>query len=140
MGQLLELYQKYFVVFKRFICLFNTSAKRKRKVCILSNMNSIYKSGNALIIKVSSEIYSKEAVSSTCYKYLKDYFINQLNNEQEKCIEVTLESKNSAEISDIVGKQFMNNLIDQQVRENVNKEFSHIRDLIVEQAFKPVNN
>lgn len=54
-------------------------------------MNSIYKSGNALIIKVSSEIYSKEAVSSTCYKYLKDYFINQLNNEQEKCIEVTLE-------------------------------------------------
>ena len=52
----------------------------------------------------------------------------------------TLESKNSAEISDIVGKQFMNNLIDQQVRENVNKEFSHIRDLIVEQAFKPVNN
>ena len=85
-------------------------------------MNSIYKSGNALIIKVSSEIYSKEAVSSTCYKYLKDYFINQLNNEQEKCIEVTLESKNSAEISDIVGKQFMNNLIDQQVRENVNKE------------------
>ena len=103
-------------------------------------MNSIYKSGNALIIKVSSEIYSKEAVSSTCYKYLKDYFINQLNNEQEKCIELTLESKNSAEISDIVGKQFMNNLIDQQVRENVNKEFSHIRDLIVEQAFKPVNN
>ena len=42
-------------------------------------------------------------------------------------------------VSDKTGREFCNELIDQQVRYNTNLQFGHIRDLIVKEAFKPVN-
>ena len=37
-------------------------------------------------------------------------------------------------------KQFCNELIDQQIRYNTNAQFGHIRDMIVQEAFKPVTS
>ena len=54
-------------------------------------------------------------------------------------VKVTLESKNGNLVSDQIAKQFCNDLIDQQVRYNTSLQFGHIRDLIVEEAFRPVN-
>lgn len=92
---------------------------------------------NAFQIKANLGIYNKEAVVATCYKYSGKYFVHQeLNNDS---ILVTLQSKDEQIVSEETAKQFCNELIDQQIRYNTNLQFGHIRDLIVEEAFKPVN-
>ena len=53
---------------------------------------------------------------------------------------VIFESKDDNVITIDIPKQFCNELIDQQLRYNVNAQFGHIRDMIVEEAFKPVNS
>lgn len=88
-------------------------------------------------IKANLGIYNKEAVVATCYKYSGKYFVHQ--ELEEKTIIVTLQSKDEQLVSEETAKQFCNELIDQQIRYNTNLQFGHIRDLIVEEAFKPVN-
>ena len=52
-------------------------------------------------------------------------------------VSVTFESKED-KLDESIVKQFCNDLIDQQLREITTEKFGHIRDLIVEEAFKPV--
>lgn len=59
-------------------------------------------------------------------------------DQQNKCIIVTLQSKDNQQVTETVCKEFCNDLIDQQLRVTTNDRFGHIRDMIVEEAFKPV--
>ena len=52
---------------------------------------------------------------------------------------VIFESKEDNALTANIPKQFCNELIDQQLRHNVNEQFGHIRDMIVEEAFRPVS-
>ena len=89
---------------------------------------------------VDMKLYTKEVLTATCYKYTGSFYVHQESSaEVNTSVEVTLESKDGNHVSDIIAKQFCNDLIDQQVRYNTNLQFGHIRDLIVEEAFKPVN-
>ena len=72
------------------------------------------------------------------YKYTDKFYIHQQTKEGD-LMDVIFESKASQLVTEDVVKQFCNDLIDQQVRYNTEKQFGHIRDLIVEEAFKPVN-
>ena len=90
-------------------------------------------------VNVDASLYAKEAVTSAIYKYTKKFYIHQ-QTKDNNLIEVTFESKDSQIVTEEVVKQFCNDLIDQQVRYNTEKQFGHIRDLIVEEAFKPVSN
>lgn len=90
-------------------------------------------------VSVDLNIYSVDAVTATSYKYTDKFFVHQ-QTVDEKTMNVILEAKDSnAPVSAQTVKQFCNDLIDQQVRVLVNIDFGHIRDLIVEEAFKPVN-
>ena len=89
-------------------------------------------------VNVDMSLYAKEAVTSAIYKYTNKFYIHQQTKENN-LIEVIFESKDSQTITEEVVKQFCNDLIDQQVRYNTEKQFGHIRNLIVEEAFKPVN-
>lgn len=92
-----------------------------------------------LLVAVDLRIYSVEAVTETSYKYTGKFYVHQ-QTADENTLNVILEAKNdSVLVTPEVAKQFCNDLIDQQVRVLVNKDFGHIRDLIVEEAFKPVN-
>ena len=88
-------------------------------------------------VDVDSTLYAKEALVATCYKYTDRFYIYQQSNADS--IVVIFESKDGNAVSENTVKQFCNDLIDQQVRYNTNQQFGHIRDLIVEEAFKPVN-
>ena len=91
-------------------------------------------------VLVDLKLYTKEALTATCYKYTDSYYVHQQSSaEEEYMVKVTLESKNGNLFSDQIAKQFCNDLIDQQVRYNTSLQFGHIRDLIVEEAFRPVN-
>ena len=95
---------------------------------------------NKLLVKVDMQIYAKESLNAACYKFTNKFYIHQqTSSESDKIINVFFESQNGDNISEEIVKSFCNELIDQQVRFNTNLQFGHIRDLIVEEAFKPVN-
>lgn len=93
-------------------------------------------------VSVDLNLYAPESITATSYKYTDRFYIHQQTSSDNKMIvNVIFEAKNdSILVSDNVVKSFCNDLIDQQVRFMVNQNFGHIRDLIVEEAFKPVNN
>ena len=88
-------------------------------------------------VVVDMAIYAKDSLVAACYKFTDRFFIHQQTSGSN--VIATFEAKDGNGISDVIVKQFCNELIDQQVRFNTNQQFGHIRDLIVEEAFKPVN-
>lgn len=105
----------------------------------LSSIPIIKLGNNKFYIKIDTRIYSKDVINSTCYKFLNIHYIyQQINNTDSNFIDVIFESKNNNSL-EIDLKNFCNELIDQQVRFDINLKFGHIRDMIVEEAFKPVS-
>ena len=88
-------------------------------------------------IVVDMSLYAKESLIAACYKFTDRFYIHQQTSENS--IIVVFESKDGNAVTDAIVKHFCNELIDQQVRYNTNQQFGHIRDLIVEEAFKPVS-
>ena len=88
-------------------------------------------------VDVDVTLYAKEAITATLYKYTEKYYIHQ--QAKDNFIEIIFENKDGNIVTAETAKQFCNDLIDQQVRYNTEQQFGHIRDLIVEEAFKPVN-
>lgn len=81
-------------------------------------------------------LYAKESLTAACYKFTDRFYVHQQTDGEN--IVVVFESKDGNTITEETVKLFCNELIDQQVRFNTNQQFGHIRDLIVEEAFKPV--
>ena len=88
-------------------------------------------------VVVDMALYAKESLVAACYKFTDRFYIHQQTSDNN--VIVVFETKDGNDVSEFVVKQFCNELIDQQVRHNTNQQFGHIRDLIVEEAFKPVN-
>ena len=86
---------------------------------------------------VDMALYAKESLAAACYKFTDRFYVHQQTDGDN--IVVVFESKDGNTITEETVKQFCNELIDQQVRFNTNQQFGHIRDLIVEEAFRPVN-
>jgi His-Xaa-Ser system protein HxsD len=90
-------------------------------------------------IKADLTIYAQEALTATCHKYSGDFYVHQEKDaNNDNIIIVTFETKDEHKITSDIAKQFCTDLIDQQLRVETNKQFGHIRDLIVEEAFKPI--
>lgn len=97
-------------------------------------------SDNKFKVAVDATIYAKEAIVAACYKFTDTFYVFQnIDTVNDKNVEVIAETKDGHSIQEDVVKRFCNELIDQQVRYDMNQQFGHIRDLIVEEAFKPVN-
>ena len=88
-------------------------------------------------VVVDVALYAKESLVAACYKFTDRFYIHQ--QTVGNTIEVFFESKEGNTVTATIVKQFCNELIDQQIRYNTNLQFGHIRDLIVEEAFKPVS-
>ena len=88
-------------------------------------------------VVVDMSLYVKESLVAACYKFTDRFYIHQQMDGGN--VVVVFESKDGNVVSDTIVKEFCNELIDQQVRYNTNQQFGHIRDLIVEEAFKPVS-
>ncbi|MFI3328302.1 MAG: His-Xaa-Ser system protein HxsD [Rikenellaceae bacterium] len=88
-------------------------------------------------ISVDSRLYSKEAIVAACYKFSNLYYVHQ--TVVSDFVEVIFESKNRNNITEVDVKEFCNELLDQQLRCDTNSKFGKIRDMIVEEAFKPIN-
>ena len=105
--------------------------------CIKVPITKTDKGGFQVIIDLN--LYSEKAITATIYRYTDKFFVYQnMMPSNDKHVCVIFESKDSGLDENIV-KQFCNDLIDQQLREITTEKYGYIRDLIVEEAFKPVN-
>ena len=92
---------------------------------------------NAIQLLISTDLYAKDAINAVCYKYTGTCYVHQ--ELTDNVVKVTLEAKGEVSINEQTSKQFCNDLIDQQIRYTTEVKFGHIRDLIVEEAFKPIS-
>lgn len=96
---------------------------------------------NKFQISIDADLYDKEVIVAALYKFSHLFYIHQMTNPAvSSVIDVIFESKDGNAITPEIPKQFCNELIDQQIRHNTNMQFGHIRDMIVEEAFKPVTS
>ena len=90
-------------------------------------------------VAIDLNLYSEKAITATIYRYTDKFFVYQNTMpSDDKQVCVIFESKDGGLDENIV-KQFCNDLIDQQLREITTEKYGYIRDLIVEEAFKPVS-
>lgn len=93
---------------------------------------------NKLKINISLEIYSQDAINQAIYSFTNRCYVFQ-EPIDNRTIAVIFEPKGEKPVQlNVLVKEFCNELIDQQIRISVNKQFSHIRDEIVKKAFAPI--
>lgn len=89
---------------------------------------------------VDLNLYTKTVITAALYKFSHLFYIHQVTDTlKTNLVNIVFESKDGNPVTSEIPKQFCNELIDQQLRYNTNEQFGHIRDMIVEEAFKPVN-
>lgn len=97
--------------------------------------------GDNFQVSVDTSLYAKEVITAAIYKFSHLFYIHQQTDTCNKIlINIIFESKDNSKVTEDVPKQFCNELIDQQIRYNTNAQFGHIRDMIVQEAFKPVTS
>lgn len=84
-------------------------------------------------------IYSIQAIRNSAYDFTDRawIFIEETN---ENKIYVSLKLKNLDTPLGLIKDNFINNVLDHQVRVSVENEFKAIREMIVAQAFEPCAN
>jgi His-Xaa-Ser system protein HxsD len=93
-----------------------------------------------IIVVVDLNLYKKEVITAALYKFTHLFYVHQeTDSHKSNLVQIIFESKDDIRFDKDISKEFGNELIDQQLRYNTNIQFGHIRDLIVEEAFKPVN-
>lgn len=92
-------------------------------------------------VSIDTSLYAKEVITAAVYKFSHLFYIHQQTDVRNNIIiNVIFESKDNSKITEDTPKHFCNELIDQQIRYNTNAQFGHIRDMIVQEAFKPVTS
>lgn len=92
-------------------------------------------------VSVDMNLYAKEVLTAAIYKFSDLFYIHQQTDaNNQMLVNVIFESKDNNKVTEDVPKRFDNELIDQQIRHNTNEQFGHIRDMIVQEAFKPVTS
>jgi His-Xaa-Ser system protein HxsD len=92
-----------------------------------------------LNIEIDKNVYDKEAVLAALHRYSDKYFVT-LDSSKAQCYLACLEQKdNSKQLSDNLAKEFLNEVLEQQMRINVERDCGKTRDLIVEKAFSPLD-
>lgn len=88
----------------------------------------------ALRITLPLAVYGFDAIFRSCY-WLTDRAYVYLSPQRGDLIEVTVVSKREATATDRLAWEFLNDLIDQRLRIDINRETAAVREMIVAQAF-----
>lgn len=106
----------------------------------LSPIISSDKENRAIFIDLPKEIYHRDAVLKAAYAY-SDRFYVRLSPHGEFYVRAAFEAKTETDIDyESVAKNFCNEVLDQQIREDLQKVNGHIRDIIYKHAFAPIKD
>ena len=92
-----------------------------------------------MLLKVDKSIYECEAVLRAAYSFTDTCFVEIESVEGDKYA-VYFSHKNSNVNLEVVIKEFCNELIDQQIRLDLERKHGKIREIIVKQAFAPLRD
>lgn len=88
------------------------------------------------LMKVNKTLYNREAILSTAYKFTDTCYIHFESIDSENYGVFFSPITNGADVSLVVNK-FCNELIDQQIRYDLNNRNKSIKELIIKKAFFP---
>ena len=91
------------------------------------------KSGTMIVQK---ELFERDCLLRVASEYSHEMYID-FEPEGDAAIKVHFRAKDGFCVTDDVLRDFANELVDQQVRLGLEKQFGAIRNMIVEQAFSP---
>jgi His-Xaa-Ser system protein HxsD len=95
-----------------------------------------------IIVKLSMEFYERQAVFAAAHK-LTDKFIVMIEPD-DHTIGVYIEPKKNINLDNMVideeVAQFCNDLLDEQLRLDLDKQYGLLREMIVKQAFAPITS
>ena len=104
-------------------------------------MNSLYQLIEDGLYKVtlSKEMYEREAVFATTYKF-SDHFSFRIEPEEPSSVVVLMKIKESCsrQDNDKAVCDFLNELLDQQLRLEIAHRTDSVRQRIYDEAFKPL--
>lgn len=91
-------------------------------------------------IPLNNSCYDKIAVFQASYRFTDQCYV-EIQPKEGEAIVVTLSLKEegSADLS-VIAKEFQNEVIDQQLRLELEKRYGSLRELIYEHAFAPIAN
>jgi len=103
-------------------------------------MNTIEKN-NLIIVRFSKQLYENIAILTSAYKLTNRCDV-QVNADNQNEYEVTFKPIYDSSIHDLqlIVDEFSRDIIDQQLRLDLDRQFGKIKELIVEHAFKPVSD
>jgi His-Xaa-Ser system protein HxsD len=93
----------------------------------------------SVAVDLSISIYGIDAIFRAAYKFTDRVYIFLAHSEAEGTLVVTLTAKDDRVDLGLAVGDFLNELIDQRVRANLEVEAGPIRELIVAQAFSEGN-
>ncbi len=88
-------------------------------------------------VVLDKTFFEREPVLAAAAKFTHDYYVSIQPIEINE-FEVKLQPKQGVEPDINILKEFCNELIDAQVRHDLYQQFGKIREMIVEQAFYPL--
>jgi His-Xaa-Ser system protein HxsD len=105
----------------------------------ISELISVLDTNHANII-IDSSLYDMEAINAACYAFTNNYHII-VTRKDDKSVTVIFELKDKISQRNIPEdiKDFINTVIDHQVRLQLDRVNGKIRDLIVKHAFSPID-
>ncbi|MDR3203698.1 MAG: His-Xaa-Ser system protein HxsD [Deltaproteobacteria bacterium] len=89
------------------------------------------------LVVLSKEFFEREAVFAAALRFTDQYYVG-IRPYDEESVEVSIKAKEGVGRSDIVSI-FCNELIEEQVRRDLHKSFGPLREIIVAQAFSPLD-
>lgn len=97
--------------------------------------------GGKVLLKLSKKFYEKSAVMNAGYKFTHKCFI-LIEPLEEGYVGVWFKAKDGQDLEKIfdILNDFCNEVLDQQVRLDLEKQYGILRDTIVNHAFQPLTD
>lgn len=93
---------------------------------------------DTLLLEMDSKIYSIKAITQASYKLTDKCYIH-IDTKGDDITEIYFKPKEKGLSLEEIAHSYCNDVIDQQFRIDVNKDFQNIREEIVKKAFSPIS-
>lgn len=95
---------------------------------------------SCVFVDLCKEIYHRDAVLKASYLYTDKFYV-KVSPHGEYYVRVTFESKERGSVDcSRAAKNFCNDVLDQQIREDLARSNGKIRDIIYSHAFSPLKD
>jgi His-Xaa-Ser system protein HxsD len=110
----------------------------RERADIDSSLEPVSRTEDEVRLLVDETVYSREAVLRACYWFTDRAYLFVSRPDPQRLL-VSLRAKPGGPSLDSIAGEFANALLDHQVRQEIERETSRVRELIVAKAFAEGN-